>query len=95
VGGLEVAATPACEPHEGRCPGSGEVVRFSRAVDRPLGVVDGGGYVASNQGQAGVVHLDRPGKARELSLVDDDHPLRWGPRARTVIGRLQPASGVP
>ena len=32
VRGLEVAATPECEPHEGRCPGSGEVVLFGGAL---------------------------------------------------------------
>ena len=85
VRGLEVAASPAREPREGRCPGSGEVVLFSRTVDRPLGVVDGGGSVASNQGQGGPVHLDHRGKALELALVDDHHPLRRGPRAVTVL----------
>jgi hypothetical protein len=74
VRGLEVPATPEREPHEGRRPGPGEVVVLGSTVDRPLGVADGGGPVASDQCQGGAAHLDHPGKARELCLVDDDHP---------------------
>jgi hypothetical protein len=94
VRGLEVPTAPEREPHQGRCPGLGEVVLVGRAVDGPLGVVDGGGRVASNQGQGGAVHLHRPGKPQKLSPVDHDHPLREGPRARMVTGRLQPPLDV-
>jgi hypothetical protein len=94
VRGLELAVTPEGEPHEGRRPGSGEVVAVGGTVDRPPGVADGGGGVAPDQGQGGAVHLDRPGKARQLSLVDDDHPRRRGWRARVLTAGLQPALDV-
>jgi hypothetical protein len=96
VRGLEVSTTPEREPQEGRCPGSGEMVGSGRTVDRRLGVADGRGRVASNQCQAGAVHLARPGKAWKLSLVDDDHPRRRGPRAlRTSTGGLPPPARRP
>ena len=94
--GLEISAAPERQPGEGRGPGPGEVVVVGRAVDRQLGVPEGGGCVTSDQRQRSPVHLDRPGQAGELRLVDDDHSRRTRLRPLAVVGgRLQPPLRIP
>jgi hypothetical protein len=90
VRGHEVAAAPEREALECRGRRPDEVVPFRGAVDRRLGVPDGGVDVAPDERQACAVHRDRGGQTGQLALVDDD---RGCPRP-AVVPRLQQALDV-